>query len=98
MALPLGMSAASRRWMGRVAKVPCVICAHMGLGETPAIVHHMKLGTGASDRASDFLTIAVCPEHHVGKTGIHTLKEKGLRLRYGLSEIDLLAMTIEAAA
>ena len=40
----------------------------MGLGDSPAIVHHMKLGTGASD------------------------------LRYGVSEIDLLAMTLEALA
>jgi hypothetical protein len=70
----------------------------MGLGDTPAIVHHMKLGTGASDRASDFLTIALCPPHHVGPEGVHALKEKGLRLRYNLSEIDLLAMTIEALA
>lgn len=88
----------AKRHMGRVAQVPCVLCAHLGLGDSPAIVHHMKLGTGASDRASDFLTIALCHEHHVGKTGVHTLKEKGLRLRYNLSEIDLLAMTIEALA
>lgn len=92
------MSAAGRRHMGRVARVPCVLCRHLGLGDTPALVHHMKLGTGASDRASDFLTIALCPEHHVGKSGVHTLKEKGLRLRYNLSEIDLLAMTLEALA
>ena len=89
-------TAKGRRHMGRVARVPCVLCAHLGLGESPAIVHHMKLGTGASDRASDFLTIALCPEHHVGKSGVHTLKEKGLRLCYNLSEIDLLAMTLEA--
>jgi hypothetical protein len=67
----------------------------MGLGETPALVHHMKLGTGASDRASDYLTIALCPEHHVGPSGVHVLKERGLRLRYNVSEIDLLADTIE---
>ena len=82
--------------MARVARVPCVLCRHLGLGESPAIVHHMKCGTGASDRASDFLTIALCPEHHVGKSGVHTLKEKGLRLRYNLSEIDLLDMTLQA--
>ncbi len=82
--------------MARVAQVPCVLCAHLGLGATPALVHHMKLGTGASDRASDLLTIALCPEHHVGPSGVHTLKERGLRLRYNLSEIDLLAMTLEA--
>lgn len=92
------MSAAGKRHMSRVAKVPCVLCTHMGLGETPALVHHMKLGTGASDRASDFLTIALCPEHHVGPSGVHTLKERGLRLRYNVSEIDLLALTLEAMA
>lgn len=90
------MSAKGKRHMGRVAQVPCVLCTHMGLGETPAQVHHLKYGQGASDRASDFLTIAVCPEHHVGKGGIHTLKEHGLYLRYGLSEIDLLSLTLEA--
>ena len=90
------MSARGKRHMGRVAEVPCVLCAHLGIGDSPALVHHMKLGTGASDRASDFLTIALCQEHHIGANGVHTLKEKGLRLRYNLSEIDLLAMTLEA--
>jgi hypothetical protein len=89
------VSAAGERWMGLVARVPCVLCSHMGLGETPACVHHMKMGTGAGKRAPDFLTIALCPEHHVGASGVHQLKEHGLQLRYGLSEIDLLAMTIE---
>jgi hypothetical protein len=84
--------------MGRVARVPCVLCKRLGLGDTPAQVHHMKLGTGASDRAADVLTIALCPEHHLGKTGVHALKEKGLRLRYNCSEIDLLADTLEALA
>ena len=82
--------------MGRVAKVPCVLCARMGLGESPAVVHHLKYGTGASDRARDVLTIALCREHHVGKSGVHVLKEKGLRLRYNCSELDLLADTLEA--
>ena len=90
------VSAKGERHMGRVASVPCVLCRHMGLGDTPALVHHMKLGTGASDRASDFLVIALCEFHHVGPQGVHQLKEKGLRLRYNLSEIDLLALTLEA--
>lgn len=84
--------------MGKVAKVPCVLCAHMGLGESPSIVHHLKFGTGVSDRSSHYLTVALCDFHHVGPEGVHVLKEKGLRLRYNLSEIDLLAMTIEALA
>jgi hypothetical protein len=84
--------------MARVAKVPCVLCARMGLGETPAQVHHLKLGTGASDRASDLLTIALCEFHHTGAGGVHKLKEHGLYLRYKCSELDLLADTLEALA
>lgn len=92
------MSAAGKRHMAKVARVPCVLCAYMGMGETPSIVHHLKFARGASDRAPDVLTVAVCPEHHTGPSGIHTLKERGLYLRYGLSELDLLAMTLEAIA
>jgi hypothetical protein len=88
----------AQRWMGKVARVPCVLCARMGLGDSPSVVHHMKLGTGASDRASDYLTIALCPPHHVGPDGVHELKEHGLRLRYNCSEIDLLADTIGAVS
>ncbi len=91
-------SAAGKRHMARVAKVPCVLCMHVGLGESPSLVHHLKYGSGVSDRASDVMTIALCHEHHVGKNGVHQLKEKGLRLRYNLSELDLLAMTLEAIA
>jgi len=92
------MSAAGERHMGRVAQVPCVLCKRLGLGESPAQVHHLKYGQGASDRASDLLTIALCPEHHTGPSGVHQLKEKGLRFRYNCSELDLLADTLEALA
>lgn len=92
------MSAKGKRHMGRVAKVPCVLCARMGLGDTPAQVHHLKYGQGASDRASDLLTIALCPEHHNGPSGVHMLKEHGLYRMYKCSELDLLADTLEALA
>lgn len=81
--------------MGKVAQVPCVICKLMNLGDSPSLVHHLKYGQGASDRASDWLTVAVCEFHHVGEGGIHTLKERGLYLRYRVSELDLLALTIQ---
>lgn len=89
-------SAKERRHLARVARVPCVLCSHMGLGETQSHAHHLKFSSGASDRSSHYLCIAVCPSHHLGPEGIHMLKEKGLRLRYNLSELDLLAMTLEA--
>jgi len=89
------MSASGKRWMGLVARVPCVLCQHLGLGETPAQVHHLKTGRGMTDKAPDFLTIALCPEHHTGATGVHQLKDRGLYTRYGLDELELLSMTIE---
>jgi hypothetical protein len=88
-----------QQWMGKVARVPCVICTRMGLGESPSVVHHMKFGTGACDRASDFLTIALCPPHHdKSPDSVHVLKERGIYLRYKCSELDLLADTIRAAS
>ena len=92
------MSAWGRRWMGLVARVDCVLCTRMGVSGSPAQVHHLKFGQGASDRASDALALALCPEHHTGPSGVHQLKERGLYLRYKCSELDLLADTIEAIA
>lgn len=91
-------TAAERRHLGRVASVPCVLCARMGLGETKAEVHHLKFGTGASDRADHMLTIALCVRHHRVEypESVHFLKERGLHLRYKCSELDLLADTLRA--
>ena len=92
------MSAKGERHMAKVARVPCVLCARMGLGDTPSEVHHLKYGQGASDRASDMLVIALCKRHHRVEypESVHALKEHGLYLRYRCSEIDLLADTLEA--
>jgi hypothetical protein len=92
------VSSASRRHMGRVAALGCVLCDHMGTPGTPAEVHHIREGVGASQRASDFLTVPLCPEHHRGQYGVHGLGTKGFYACYKLSELDLLAMTIEGLA
>ena len=84
----------AQRHMGRVARIGCIICAHMGMGETPAVVHHLEEETGAAQRQDDFLTIPLCPEHHVGPSGVHKLKKDGIYRRYKASELDFLAMTL----
>ena len=89
-------SAAGRRHMGRVAELGCVLCRHLGFDGTPAEVHHIRDGQGAAQRASDFLTVPLCPEHHRGGTGLHGLGTKAFERTYKLSELDLLAMTVEA--
>lgn len=46
-------------------------------------------------RASDYLTVPLCPEHHQGATGIHGLGRRAFERTYRLTELDLLAMTLE---
>jgi len=86
---------AEKRHMGRVAELGCILCRHLGYGETPAQVHHIREEQGAGQRADDFLTIPLCPEHHTGATGIHGLRARRFEMTYKLSELDLLAMTLK---
>lgn len=81
--------------MGKVAAQGCVLCRRLGLGETPAEVHHIREGRGMGQRATHFLTIPLCPEHHRGGNGIHLLGPAEFERRYKLDELDLLGMTIE---
>lgn len=82
------MSAAGKRHMGRVAQLPCCVCGAHGVQ-----VHHVREGQGMSQRASDFLTVPLCPPCHTGPNGIHG--NKSLMKIQKLDELDLLARTIE---
>ena len=91
------MSAASHRYLGRVASLACVLCTHLDMPqEGRTCVHHVKEGTGIGEKSQDWLTVALCHEHHQGASGVHGLGTKGFYTRYRLDEMDLLAMTIEA--
>jgi hypothetical protein len=90
------MSAAAKRRLSRVAGIGCILCRSLGYGATPAEVHHVRDGQGAAQRASDWLVVPLCPEHHRGASGLHGLGTRGFATRYRVNEMDLLAMTIEA--
>lgn len=93
------MSAAGKRHMARVGSLGCVLCAHMGIPqEGRTTVHHIREGQGASQRAQDVLTVALCEACHQGPNGLHGLGRKGFYARYKLDELDLLAMTLEQLA
>lgn len=80
--------------MARVAQLPCALCLRLGMRTDGVQVHHIREGQGMAQRASDFLTIPLCPEHHIGHEGIH-----GTRSMFRIAkvnELDLLADTIEA--
>jgi hypothetical protein len=78
---------AERAYMGRVAELGCIVCQF-----TLAQVHHIREGQGMSQRASHYLTIPLCPEHHMGVFSIHNSPEQFKNI-YG-SELNLLSETI----
>lgn len=85
------MSKAEKAHMGRVAELPCSCCGAHGVH-----VHHLREGQGMSQRASNWLTIPLCPDCHTGPNGIHG--NRSLMRIQKIEEIDLLARTIEAMA
>ena len=82
------MSNAGKKHMGRIAQLPCIVC-----GAYPVQVHHIREGQGMAERASDFLTIPLCPSCHVGPKGIHG--DQSLWRIKKMDELDALAKTIE---
>lgn len=88
------MSLTSKRHLSRVAGLGCALCRRLGYGPTPAEVHHLREGQGMAQRASDFLTVPLCPEHHRGPHGIHGDRQAFKDAR--VDEMDLLADTLEA--
>lgn len=76
-----------KAYLGRVAALGCLICGRQ------AQVHHIREGQGTSMRASHFLTIPLCLDHHTGPLSIHGSKRQFENL-YG-SELDLVAETIK---
>jgi hypothetical protein len=83
-----------KQWKSKVAALGCIVCRHFELGETPATLHHVREGQGMAQRASDWLVVPLCKEHHQGRSGIHGGQFYQLNK---LDEMDLLAMTLEAA-
>lgn len=77
--------------MGLVAKVRCVACAQMGVN-SPSEVHHMRFGD-MGKRKSDYLSIALCPDHHRGTHSIHQNRRQFER-QFG-DEDTLHALTLE---
>ena len=89
------MTKREKAYLDRVASLGCVVCRNHGYGDTPAQIHHIRTGQGMSQRASNYLVIPLCPQHHTdgGKgVAIHA-GQQSFEAIYG-SELDLLAQTI----
>jgi hypothetical protein len=83
------MKQAEKAYLEAVADLGCIIC------RSPASIHHIRAGQGMAQRASNYLIIPLCGDHHQhGGPGvaIHAGQRQWEAL-YG-SEMDLLAKTI----
>lgn len=84
------MSAESHK--RRVRALQCVVCQHMGMVQTSVTeAHHVE---SVRDGLSDYAVAAVCVAHHTGSNGIHGLSRRVFAMRYGLSDVDLIALTV----
>ncbi len=88
-------TAAEKHHLETVAGMGCIVCSRAGNPGVPAEIHHIRAGQGTGQRASDYLVIPLCHDHHrTGGPGvaIHAGQRQWEAL-YG-SELDLLAETI----
>lgn len=46
-----------------------------------------------AQRNGDEMAIGLCPEHHRGNTGYHGLGRRAFERMYGVTELDLLAIS-----
>jgi hypothetical protein len=57
--------------MDTVARLGCIVCRNLDLGQSPAELHHPRSLAGLSQRASNFDVIPLCPGHHrTGGVGV----------------------------
>ena len=74
----------------RVARLGCILCRHLGYGESECEIHHIRRFGGKRANAP---VIGLCVEHHRGNTGVHGLGAKGFEKHYQIGQEDLLEMT-----
>lgn len=76
-------------YQSKVRGLGCVLCQHLGLGNTPAQIHHVE---SVRDALSEYAVVPLCHEHHEGAAGVHGLRRKGFERVYKLTDVDLLAL------
>ena len=86
------MTKAQKKHYDKVANLGCSLCRHLGYGESPCEIHHIRRA-GKRDTAP---VIGLCPEHHRGTTyGIHGLGRRAFEALHGITEEELLEQTSE---
>lgn len=82
-------------YQDRVRSIGCLVCKELGLGPTPAAIHHVE---SIRDGLSEYAVVPLCWDHHQGPEGVHGLHRRVFEMRYKLTDIDMLAMVAKALA
>ncbi len=85
-----------KKHLEALVELGCIVCYKLGTPGTPAEIHHLRTGQGASQRASDYQAIPLCPWHHRlgGHKQAYHAGPKAFEERYG-TEMELLELTQE---
>lgn len=85
---------AQKEHYGRVARLGCILCRHIGYetDDCGCELHHIRRGNIPRIQAP---VIPLCTEHHRGNTGIHGYGRHRFEREYGISEEQLLERTLE---
>ena len=84
------MNKAQKNHYDKVARLGCSLCRHLGYGESPCEIHHIRRA-GKRDNAP---VIGLCPAHHRGDVGVHGMGRKAFEREYGITEEELLEQTL----
>lgn len=86
------MNSSERKYLNKVAQIPCPICKILGYaGDGGVEIHHVRgIGLGLGVRNSHYNVIGLCAEHHRGNTGYHGMGRKAFERKYGVTEQELL--------
>lgn len=84
------MSAASKRYLGLIHRLPCVVCVNSyGRNVQAEEAHHIEFVRGPH---SDFATVPLCKVCHAD---LHQLRRKAFYRAHKLDDVKLLAWTAE---
>lgn len=72
----------------KLRQLGCIVCRQ------PPHIHHLLTGRAFGRKTSHSTCIGLCPNHHIGPEGIHTLGKRAWERKYGL-EVTLLAETLK---
>lgn len=85
---------AEREHYAKLSELGCIVCIRLGIGYSPAEVHHIRTGAGIGQKSEYKNAIPLCPLHHrIGGYGVALhAGQKEFEKRYG-TETELLKLT-----